>query len=152
MERLVLLAAVLAGPLLAAAVLFGRSWVRRPRRVPLSAVTQQHLHLFQGGRLGEAAVEAAKARLRELLRTGGAPAAEASLRPGEQYVVQVQALAKRLSPRRRLISVRCSCAAVAARSTSTPTPRSTIQAPAEIAYPAAGTPINNRIGAAIYGE
>lgn len=94
MERVVLLTTVLVGPLLAAAVLFGRSRIRRPRRVPLSAVTQQHLHLFQGGRLGEAAVEAAKARLRELLRTGGAVAAEAGLRSGEQYVVQVQALAE----------------------------------------------------------
>src|SRR5262249_6625890 len=66
--------------------------------VLLSPVTQQHLHLFQGGRLSEAAVETAKARLRSLLERGRVADAEASLRPGLQFAVHVQALAELGSP------------------------------------------------------
>jgi hypothetical protein len=67
---------------------------RAGRQLLLSPVTQQHLHLFQGGRLSEAAVETAKARLRHLLERGRVADAEASLRPGLQFAVHVQALAE----------------------------------------------------------
>src|SRR5438309_1323660 len=59
-----------------------------------SPVSQQHLHLFHGGRLSEAAVESAKSRLGGLLTLGDREQAEACLRPGLQYAVQVQALAE----------------------------------------------------------
>jgi hypothetical protein len=58
----------------------------------LSAVTRQHIDLFQGGQLNEKAVESAKARFRDLLEQGEVAAVEASLRPGMHYVVQVRAL------------------------------------------------------------
>src|SRR5437660_356109 len=58
----------------------------------LSAVSRQHIDLFQGGQLNEAAVEATKMRFRDLLERGEVEAVEASLRPGMQYVVQVRAL------------------------------------------------------------
>src|SRR6516165_4641599 len=60
----------------------------------LSPVSRQHIDLFQGGQLSEAAVESAKARFRELLERGEMAAVEASLRAGMQYVVQVRALAE----------------------------------------------------------
>lgn len=58
----------------------------------LSAVTRQHIDLFQGGQLNQAAVESAKARFRALLERGEHDAVEASMRPGTQYVIQVRAL------------------------------------------------------------
>lgn len=60
----------------------------------LSPITRQHLDLFQGGQLNEAAVESAKARFRDLLERGEVDAVENSLRAGVQYVVQVRALAE----------------------------------------------------------
>jgi hypothetical protein len=60
----------------------------------LSPVSRQHIDLFQGGQLNEAAVESAKARFRDLLERGEVAAVEASLRAGMQYVVQVRALAE----------------------------------------------------------
>lgn len=90
--------ASLAG-LIGAAFRLGRSLPRRSARQSLlSPVTQQHLHLFQGGRLSEAAVETAKVQLRSLLEAGRVADAEASLRPGLQYAVHVQALAELQSP------------------------------------------------------
>src|SRR5919199_4036540 len=70
--------------------------VYRRRSFPeeLSPISRQHIDLFQGGQLPEAAVESAKARFRELLERGEVEAVEASLRPGMQYVVQVRALAE----------------------------------------------------------
>jgi len=85
-------------------LLGGAFWLGRllPRaaaqRSLLSPVTQQHLHLFQGGRLSEAAVETAKARLGALLERGDLEQAAASLRPGLGFAVQVQALAEIGSP------------------------------------------------------
>jgi hypothetical protein len=81
--------------LLGAAFLLGRL-LRRPSvgTYRLSAVTRQHLDLFQGGQLSETAVEAAKTRLRELLERGDLDRVESSLRPGTQFVVQVRALAE----------------------------------------------------------
>jgi hypothetical protein len=91
----VILVAVLLPMMLAAAFLLGRHWHRRQYTgEELSAVSRQHIDLFQGGRLSEAAVESAKARFRELLERGELHAVEASLRPGTQYVVQVRALAE----------------------------------------------------------
>jgi hypothetical protein len=60
----------------------------------LSAVTRQHIDLFQGGQLSETAVESAKERIRDLLERGEFAAVEQGLRPGTQYVVQVRALAE----------------------------------------------------------
>jgi hypothetical protein len=81
-------------------LLGGAFWLGRllPRaaaqRSLLSPVTQQHLHLFQGGRLSEAAVETAKARLGPLLERGELDLAAASLKPGLGFAVHVQALAE----------------------------------------------------------
>src|SRR5688572_13055143 len=60
----------------------------------LSPITRQHIDLFQGGQLSEAAVESAKARFRDLLERGQSDAVESSLRAGTQFVVQVRALAE----------------------------------------------------------
>src|SRR3954470_6737189 len=72
--------------------------VRRRRRYAesdeLSPITRQHIDLFQGGQLNEAAVESAKARFRDLLERGEFEAVENSMRPGMLYVVQVRALAE----------------------------------------------------------
>jgi hypothetical protein len=79
--------------LVAAAFHLRRIAPNRPvRHSLLSPVTQQHLHLFQGGRLSEAAIEMAKATLGGMLARGDRDRAEASLRPGLHYAVQVQAL------------------------------------------------------------
>src|SRR5947209_4862721 len=87
--------AVLLPMLMAAAFLLGRHLHRRQYlQEELSPVSRQHIALFQGGQLSEAAVETAKARFRELFERGDLAAIEASLRPGTQYVVQVRALAE----------------------------------------------------------
>src|SRR5262245_405973 len=99
MEWLVVATLLIGAALVAAAYRLGRALPRRSAHQSLlSPVTQQHLHLFQGGRLSEAAVETAKARLRGLLERGRVADAEACLRPGLQYAVQVQALAELGSP------------------------------------------------------
>lgn len=70
--------------------------VRRHRRVfyrdELSPISRQHIDLFQGGQLNEAAVESTKAQYRDLLERGDTAAVESSLQGGIQYVVQVRAL------------------------------------------------------------
>jgi HEAT repeat protein len=91
----ILVIAIVLIILLSAAFLLGRHLPRR--RYPqdeLSAVTRQHIDLFQGGQLNETAVESAKARFRILLERGEVEAVEASLRPGTHYVEQVRALAE----------------------------------------------------------
>jgi HEAT repeats len=99
MEWLVLITALTGALMFLIAFRLGRALPRRAgQQSLLSPVTQQHLHLFQGGRLSEAAVETAKARLRALLERGRVEDAEASLRPGLQYAVHVQALAELGSP------------------------------------------------------
>src|SRR5215468_12287124 len=91
----VILMAVLLPVMLAAAFLLGRHWHRRQYvRDELSAVSRQHIDLFQGGQLSEAAVESTKARFRDLLERGEVEAIERSMRAGMQYVVQVRALAE----------------------------------------------------------
>jgi hypothetical protein len=95
MAILVLIMGILVPLLMGAAFLLGRHLHRRQYDAhDLSAVSRQHIDLFQGGQLSEAAVESAKSRFRELLERGEVEAVEASLRPGTQYVVQVRALAE----------------------------------------------------------
>ena len=86
----ILLPLVIAGTFL----LTRHFYRRRGYGEELSAVSRQHIDLFQGGQLSEAAVESAKARFRDLLERGEVAAVEASLRPGMQYVVQVRALSE----------------------------------------------------------
>src|SRR6266567_2776293 len=91
----VLILTLLLTVLLAAAFLLGRHLSQRQYlRDELSPVSRQHIDLFQGGHLSEAAVESAKARFRDLLERGEVAAVEASLRPGMLFVVQVHALAE----------------------------------------------------------
>src|SRR5438132_1460103 len=91
----VLVMAILLPVLLATVFLLARHLYRRDDDAQeLSPVTRQHIELFQGGELSDAAVQAAKARLRELLERGELNAVEASLRPGTHYVIQVRALAE----------------------------------------------------------
>src|SRR5580693_5127049 len=91
----VMLMAVLLPLLMAAAFLLGRHLHRRQSlHDELSPVSRQHIDLFQGGQLNEAAVESAKARFRDLLERGEVDTVEASLRAGMLYVVQVRALAE----------------------------------------------------------
>jgi hypothetical protein len=99
MEWLLIATALVGVALIALAYRLGRALPRQASQQSLlSPVTQQHLHLYQGGRLSEAAVETAKTRLRGLLERGQVADAEASLRPGLQYAVHVQALAELGSP------------------------------------------------------
>jgi hypothetical protein len=58
----------------------------------ISAVSRQHFELFQGGELNPLLVENAKDRIRGLLANGDHAAVEASLKPGEQFVIHVRAL------------------------------------------------------------
>lgn len=91
----IIILVVLLPVLLAAAFLLGRHLQSRLQGLPhMSAVTRQHIDLFQGGQWNEAAVEAAKARFRDMLERGEVAAIEASLRPGMHYVFQVRALAE----------------------------------------------------------
>src|SRR5713226_8989529 len=93
MSYAVLMMGILMLMLVPAVFLLARHLYRRPYLGDeISAVSRQHIDLFQGGQLNEAAVESAKARYRELLERGEVDAVEASLRPGTQYVVQVRAL------------------------------------------------------------
>jgi hypothetical protein len=95
MAHAVVLLAVLLPVLMAAAFLLGRHLHRRPYAGDeLSPVSRQHIDLFQGGQLNEAAVESAKARFRTLLEQGEVNLIEASLRPGVHYVIHVRALAE----------------------------------------------------------
>src|SRR5215468_5924637 len=95
MSYAVLMMGILMPMLMAAVFLLARHLYRRPYAgEELSAVSRQHIDLFQGGQLSEAAVESAKARFRDLLERGEVATVESSLRPGMQYVVQVRALAE----------------------------------------------------------
>ncbi len=95
MAQAVIILAVLLPVLMAACFLLGRHLQRRQLyQEELSAVSQQHMDLFQGGQLNEMAVESAKARFRDLLERGDVAAVENSLRAGMLYVVQVRALAE----------------------------------------------------------
>jgi hypothetical protein len=94
-EFVILAVAIFLPILLAAAFLLGRHWHRKqPLMQQLSAVTRQHIELFQGGQLSEVAVESAKARFRELFSRGEVAAVEASLRAGTHFVIHVRALSE----------------------------------------------------------
>jgi hypothetical protein len=90
----VLLLFVLLLVMLPALFLLARRHRQQFLRDELSPISRQHIDLFQGGQLSESAVEATKARFRELLERGEVATIEASLRAGMQYVVQVRALAE----------------------------------------------------------
>jgi hypothetical protein len=76
-------------------VVLARRFVLRPSSdAMISAVSRQHFELFQGGELNPMLVDSAKERLRGLLERGDHAAVEASLRPGEQFIIQVRALAE----------------------------------------------------------
>src|SRR5262245_49758390 len=94
MHAVLFLLVVLLLLLLPAGLLLIRRQRQRVARQELSAITRQHLDLLQGGQLSESAIESAKTRFRELLERGEVEAVENSLRAGEQYVVQVRALAE----------------------------------------------------------
>lgn len=90
-----LILAMLLPVLMGAAFLLGRHLQRQQPDGPrLSPVSRQHIDLFQGGQINEAAVEAAKVRFRDLLERGEVATIEASLRPGMHYIFQVRALAE----------------------------------------------------------
>src|SRR4051794_26009858 len=93
MQAVLLLLVLLLG-MLPALFLLARRHRQQYLRDELSPVSRQHIDLFQGGQLSEAAVESTKARFRELLERGEVETVEASLRAGMQYVVQVRALAE----------------------------------------------------------
>ncbi|MGL4550498.1 MAG: HEAT repeat domain-containing protein, partial [Gemmataceae bacterium] len=80
--------------LVPALLLLARRQRRLAARDELSPISRQHIELFQGGQLNEAAVETTKARFRDLLERGEVAAVEASMRAGMQFVVQVRALAE----------------------------------------------------------
>src|SRR5262245_41688297 len=95
MAQVVAILAMLLALLLGAALVLMRHRQRRQLSSDsLSAVTRQHIELFQGAQLSESAVESTKVRLRSLLDRGELEAVEACLRPGTHYVVQVRALAE----------------------------------------------------------
>src|SRR6266567_6680439 len=95
MTALLTILAVLLPLMLGAAFLLGRHMNRRQMlHEELSPVSRQHIDLFQGGQLNEAAVESAKSRFRDLLERGEVEEVETSLRPGTQFVVHVRALAE----------------------------------------------------------
>jgi hypothetical protein len=94
MHAVVMILIVLLPILLAAALLLVRRHRQQFLHDELSPICQQHIDLFQGGQLSEAAVESTKARFRDLLERGEVDAVESSLRAGMQYVVQVRALAE----------------------------------------------------------
>jgi HEAT repeats len=74
-------------------VALARRFSLRPAVDPtISAVSRQHFELFQGSELNPLLVETAKARIRDMLERGDRAAVEASLRPGEQFVIHVRAL------------------------------------------------------------
>jgi hypothetical protein len=93
MDQAVLLMALILPMVMGAAFLLGRHLQqRRQPNQELSAVTRQHIELFQGGQLGHSVIAAAKRRLAAQMEKGGWEAAEADLRPGMHYVVNVRAL------------------------------------------------------------
>lgn len=95
MAQLVAIMALMMAMLIAAVfILLCRLHRRQYYGDELSAVTRQHIELFQGGQLSEEVVETTKSRLRGMLERGEVEAVEAGLRPGMQFVVQVRALAE----------------------------------------------------------
>ena len=82
---------------LALLILLGFCFIRqrRPVNSPQSvAVNQQHLYLFQGGRLSESELESVKEKFRGLLERGQARQIEAGFRAGIRFAIEVRALAE----------------------------------------------------------
>ena len=93
MERYALIVIVLAFAVLAFAL------ARRRRRgskksAPISEIIQQHIDLFQGGRLSEPNVRVARITLEWMLDRGEIAKVEANLQPGTEFAVNVRALAE----------------------------------------------------------
>jgi hypothetical protein len=80
--------------LAAALILLRRRFLLGESGVVVSPVSRQHFELLQGGELNPKLVEATKRRFQALFERGDDAAVEARLRPGEQFVVQVRALAE----------------------------------------------------------
>jgi HEAT repeat protein len=72
---------------------------RQPVHLPhAAAVSQQHLYLFQGGKLSESELESIKAGFRGLLERGERRQIESGLRAGTRFAVEVRALTEIGSP------------------------------------------------------
>jgi hypothetical protein len=93
MERfaLIVTALTLAAVAAAGAVRVGR---RRTRSKPAGDIIQQHIDLFQGGRLSDSAVRIARLTFEQMLERGESGCIEATLRPGLEFAVNVRALAE----------------------------------------------------------
>jgi hypothetical protein len=78
----------------AALLVLRRKVLRSEQDGAVSPVSRQHFELLQGGELNPSLVEATKRRFQAMLERGEDAAVEARLRPGEQFVVQVRALAE----------------------------------------------------------
>ncbi|GIW82554.1 MAG: hypothetical protein KatS3mg105_4361 [Gemmatales bacterium] len=92
-EWLTLVVALLALAVGMALLLVRRFYRARPSG-ELSAVSRQHIELFQGTQLSEPAVETAKIRFRTLLERGDIEQIEQSFRAGTSFVVHVRALSE----------------------------------------------------------
>src|SRR5260221_7974583 len=102
MERSALIVPVLAFALAGAAIAVRLSR-RRIRSKPSGDIIQQHIDLFQGGRLSESAVRVARLTFEQMLDRGESDRVEADLRPGGEFAVNVRALAEIGSPEARKI-------------------------------------------------
>ncbi len=95
MPALALTLALFLPALLALALIYVRRLVlRNSRQAAISPVSRQHFELLQGGELNPKLVEATKRRFQAMLERGDDAAVEARIHPGEQFVVQVRALAE----------------------------------------------------------
>lgn len=79
--------------ILAAAVFYYRR-SERPEQEALSAVSRQHIDLYNGGQLDESELDNAKKRYTQWLHEDQLERIEASLVPGMSYIVRVRALAE----------------------------------------------------------
>src|SRR5438132_14326322 len=92
MERYALIVTGLSLAAVALAAAVRRGTRRRP--APDADIIQQHIDLFQGGRLSDTAVRAARLTFEQLLDRGDVNRVEAALRPGMEFAVNVRALAQ----------------------------------------------------------
>jgi hypothetical protein len=95
MPTVALIAAIFSPALVALVLLvLRRRSLRDEQDAAVSPVSRQHFELLQGGELSPKLIEATKRRFQALLERGDNAAVEARIRPGEQFVVQVRALAE----------------------------------------------------------
>lgn len=71
-----------------------RRLLENEQNLLVSPVSKQHFELLQGSEINPALIEATKRRFQAMLERGDEAAVEARLRPGENYVVGVRALAE----------------------------------------------------------